>query len=127
MSTKASTKSAPKSTTSKQTLRGSSAKKTKKAKKETGGDSGLFEVVLVVILVVVFLIVLSIALYFYNTRYQCANYPSPWCYEDWECKDVAESDPRRFPAKYSQSIAKGCALGDNGPVDPSCTNAWNIT
>lgn len=86
-----------------------------------------FEVIIGAILIFVLVFVTTVAFVYERRRNICYNNPSPWCYEDWECTDVPESDPNRYPARLSQQIAQGCYLTSSGTRSPSCTNAWGIT
>jgi hypothetical protein len=48
-------------------------------------ESHTFEVIIIAILLIILIIVFTTTIYFYNRRYQCNNYTSPWCYNDWAC------------------------------------------
>lgn len=82
-----------------------------------------FEVIIGALLIIVLVVLATIAAVYERRRDRCYSNPSPWCYDDWECKDVPETDPRRFPAKLTQSIAENCTLTNNG-TKGDCENAW---
>lgn len=55
-------------------------------------------------------------------RRSCSEAPSPWCYDDWECKDVQSGDGK-FPSQLTQKSAKTCSPDSDVTL---CPNAWGL-
>ena len=78
---------------------------------------------------VLFLVVLSVFIRIYFIRDQCFNAASPWCYKDWCCEDLAESDPedpKVYPACFTQKVAQDCVPLEDGSLPPECTDLWRL-
>ncbi len=82
--------------------------------------------VLIMILIVAVLVLATIALTLNYHTHVCETYPDIWCFEDWTCQDVPETDPGRKPATTTNMVGQGCALTNDGPRNPNCTNNWGF-
>ena len=78
------------------------------------------------ILIFSLVVLTTVALVYYRQRHACYTNPSPWCHNDWECKDVPEGNPDRLPAKKAQDAAVSCTPNSDGSNPEACTNLWGI-
>lgn len=70
------------------------------------------------ILILILVVVITLMVVAYRDYQLCESYPSPWCWDDWQCADGSK------PADKLKAIYAGCAPQADGPPS-TCPCQWN--
>jgi len=76
--------------------------------------------IITAIMIIVLVIISTFFVSYYRRSELCRVYPSPWCWEDWTCRDGSK------PADRIKQIYANCQpLPGTTQPNPACSCDWN--
>ena len=75
-------------------------------------------------LIIIIIISLTFVVYYAFRRNACMTYPSPYCYNDWNCPGAPDDQQ---PWDRVMSLVNNCGIiSDTSAVSDKCQNPWSF-